>query len=698
MRRAGPTSRQDAPRHSGDDVSIAPAVATQRCYGGAASSSSAGPSLTALSPAGSMWSSVCREIASWRRGTVSIHDVDVWLRFNPYIRRGFRHRFLRKREALGSIVLYLHNETFNIVVHLFMVVLMALLLLWPPRVPAISSGDGASDFYDGAGEGSGLYTAAASASVQGSGDGAYYGEQAPSALFPRHRREAAEVPSWLRGLHGLVPTAGATAESNDKDGVQRSVPPVHDAASTRHALGNVAPGPTTSVPMRPFFVYLSGASAVRSSPTPIVPGINTMLPSPPMSVAARLSLSLTPLVLGLLLTFVLSVLYHTFMPCCRSNRGYQQLLQCDVMGVVFAISGSAYAYFTCGMPCAGESVQAWTAALMVVATLLCIYAAVLAPMWCVVTDVCALVLHLMQWAAATVIAAVLEFLMGRPLFSAPPCSSSVQRGGHDCDRQPVSPPPPPPEHHAGQHLLIWVQRHRRLSSVRFGAAPTSATATVAASSSADLVPLSALQRATVVGVYCLLHLAVYLLLVYPKSRPAMGGFTQATHYHNASYVWLCIGGLINAARFPEVVVFHWTRRAARHTRRVSAAEAAAHCAEELRRDASVAEVHTRGAPATSSSTHGASRSLRGSHSGVTTELAAQRASRQPTLLPSATVPTWWDRLCIPKLMVTYVISPSTLDYIGNSHNIWHVCTALSALSAILGVYYDCVEYDLVQCG
>ncbi|AYU76108.1 hemolysin-III related, putative [Leishmania donovani] len=668
----------------------------QRGRGGS-SWSSDGPSPAVLSSAGSLWSRVCREVTSWRRGTVSIHEVDAWLRFNPYIRRGFRHRFLRKREALGSIVLYFHNETFNIVSHLAMAVLMALLLLWPPRVTAMSSGGGASDIYDGVGGGYGLYTAAASAGGQGGGGGAYFGEHAAGAPFRGHRSEAAEVPSWLRGLHGLAAASGATAAGTDNDGTQGCAPSGDETAFPRHVLSDAAAGAATSSPSFRFFASLSGDSAAPSSPAWIVSGIDSALPPPPMSVAARLSLSLTPLVLGFLLTFVMSVLYHAFMPCCRSRRGYQQLLQCDVMGVVCAISGSAYAYFTCGMPCAGEYVQAWTAALMVAATLLCIYVVVLVPMWGVVADVCALALHLVQWVAAAVIAAVLEFLMGRPLPSAPPCPLPVQRGGRDRDSQ--SRPLPPPEHHSRQHLLLaWVQQHRHLYSVQLGDAPTAAAPAVAANTSIDLVPLSALQRSTVVGAYCLLHLYVYLALVYPKSRAAMGGFTQATHYHNASYVWLCLGGLINAARFPEVVVFHWTRRAARHTRRVAAAEAAARCVDELRRDAAVAEMDARGAPMASSSSRGSARPLRASPGGVATELAAQATSVLSTSSPPATTPTLWDRLCIPKLMVTYVVSASTLDYIGNSHNIWHVCTALSALSAILGVYYDCMEYDLVQCG
>ncbi|KAG5487292.1 hypothetical protein LSCM4_07781 [Leishmania orientalis] len=655
-RRIRHISQQGAP-HEEEVAPLAPTAATHRGHDGS-SWPSGDPSTPALSSAGSLWSLVRREIASWRRGTISIHEVDAWLRFNPYIRRGFRHRFLRKREALGSLVLYVHNETFNIASHLAMAALMVLLLLWPPQVPQMSSGGGVPDVYDGAVGGCGLHPAAASARGHARG-GSSFGERERSEPLGRYRREVTEVPSWLRGLHGLASAPSAAAAHSDAKDRPEYVPPCDAAASPRRVLGVAAAGAATPSFTLRFFSFLLGGSAVSSStmtpPTSMMAGVDTASTPPPMSVSTRLALSLTPLLLGFLLTFALSVLYHMFMPCCRSRRGYQQLLQCDVMGVIFSISASAYTYFTCGMPCADESVQAWSGALMVVAALLCIYVLVLAPMWGVLAELCAHALHLAQWVAAAVMAAALEFLMGCPLLVAPPCPPPVSCSVRGGNRPPLS-----PGLHTGQHLLAWVQRHRHLSSARLSGASTART-------SVEPVHVSALQRVAVAGTYCLLHLCVYLTLVYPKSRPDMGGFTQATHYHSASYAWLFLGGLINAARFPEVIVFHWTRRAARHTRRVTAAEEAAWCAEELRRDAAAAASSSRG-------------------------------SARSAPPPSVSAPTLWERLCVPKLMVTYIVSASTLDYIGNSHNIWHVCTVLSALSTILAVYYDCIEYDLVQCG
>ncbi|KAG5486729.1 hypothetical protein LSCM1_07983 [Leishmania martiniquensis] len=651
----------------GDGAPNAPAVAVQRGHHGPPSSPPVDASPPDLAPGGSLWRRVGREIASWRRGTVSIHEVDAWLRFNPYIRRGFRHRLLRKREAVGSLVLYFHNETFNIASHLAMVALLVMLLLWPPQVPATSSGVGGPGTYDGEVGDCRLHTAAASPRGPTNGGGSVLSEHQSGAPLSRHRRDDAEVPSWLRGLHGLVAASRAAAVHSGDDSTPGYMPPCDAAASPRHPMSVSAAtaAATASVALR-FFTFSLGGSAAPSSLGPTLSGPDTAPSPPPMSVAARLTLSLTPLLLGFLLTFALSVLYHMFMPCCRSRRGYQQLLQCDVMGVFFAICSSAYTYFSCGMPCADESVQAWSGALMVVATLLCIYVLVLAPMWGVLAELCANAGHLAQWVVAAAMAATLDFLMGRPLLAAPPCPPLTRRDGHERDR-----PPPPPDPNAGQHPLVaWVQRYRCRSSARLSGA-------LAVRSIVEPVHVSALQRVAVGGAYCLLHLCVYVTLVYPKSFADKGGFTQATHYHSASYAWLFVGGLFNAARFPEVVVFHWTRRAARHARRVAAAEEAAWCAEALRRDAAAAEVSARAAAAAPSSSRGSARSA---------------------LPPSVKAPTLWDRLCVPKRVVTYIVSASTLDYIGNSHNIWHACTVLSALSSILAVYYDCIEYDLVQCG
>ncbi|KAG5511203.1 hypothetical protein JKF63_07145 [Porcisia hertigi] len=635
-RRADLPSQRGASHNGSDEDPIVETLATQQGHGG--------HSPTSFSSPGSLWLRVACDFASWSRGTISIHEVDSWLRFNPYIRRGFRRRFLRKREALGSLVLYLHNETFNIFSHLAMVVVLVLLLLWPPRALVLGGGSGAADPYHGTGEGS----------------GAAIGQHTPahSLVHPFHRT-GMEVPPWLRGR---AEAHSATAADGSEETIKGYVPPVDGAASPRHVPNDVAGG--TAAPCSGFrlFTFLPSGWA----PPPL----------PPMSVTARLSLSLTPLLVAFLFTFSMSVVYHVFMPCCRSRRGYQQLLQCDVTGVVISIAGSAYTYFTCGMPCVNGSLQMWVGALMAASTLLCLYVLVFRSMCGVLAECCTLVLHLLQWVAAVVMTAALEFLMGRPLGAVP--SSS--------------------EHHAGQRfLLAWLQRHRHFSSVQCAGASKTST-------NVEPTHVSPVQRVVVLGGYSFLHLCVYMLFVYPKSQPAMGGFTQATHHHNASYVWLFLGGLANATRFPEAVVFHWTRSAARHNRRIAAAEAAAWCAERLRRDAAAmtgedAQKTARGTAAAVPSLPGSGgRPPRDASVGVVPERPAQTNSASPPLLPSVAAPTWWDSLSVPKFLVTYIVSAPTLDYIGNSHNIWHICSTLSAVSAILAVYHDCMEYDLVQCG
>lgn len=641
----------------------------------------------APSPPPDLWWRVVAEVRSWRRGTISIHEVDVWLRFNPYIRRGFRQRHLRRREAVGSVFLYLHNETANIYSHLVMAVLMLALLLWPPRLPLGAAGE------EAAGSAGVLSTVYQDARARSSEAQPHRGPATASAGAVRGAAGGgAEVPVWLRGLRGLredaAPSGPRKGEEDEGGDAAASAAAVRGfvlqggGASPRELLPDVGAASASGPVALRFFSFLS--PRLRSAapvPSPAT-GLVAAAAPPPLSLDGRLAASLTPLLLGLLATFVLSVGYHAFMPCCRSRRGYQQLLQCDVMGVVFSIAGSAYTYFTCGMPCVTDSVQTTAAVAMVGATGLCVYVLVLAPMWGVLEEWSRLAWAAVKWAAATALATALERATGRPLEPAP--AQGTRGGGagsgaaHTAPQRSRSTRQTPPPPHA---VLAWVQRHRRLDSI--------SRAEECARGASEPAHISARQRAAIVGVYCLMHLGVYLALVHPKSRQDMGGFTQGTQYHNAAYAWLFVGGLVNAMRFPESLVFRWTRSAARHTRRVATAEAAAWCAKELVREAAAQAGAAGGTPADARRDPG----HRGSRSG---EAGHTGGSTTPPR-SSLAAPGWWERLCVPKLFVTYVLPASTLDYVGNSHNIWHVCTAMSAASTILAVYYDCMEYDLVRC-
>ncbi|KPI85806.1 hypothetical protein ABL78_5134 [Leptomonas seymouri] len=672
----------------------------------------------------SLWARVRREVASWRRGTVSIHDVDPWLHFNVFIRRGFRHRLLRKREAIGSMFLYLHNESFNIYSHLLAALLMLSLLLWPPCAAVGSSGGevgetvaGMQDLYEGtsrSGGGGAPWASAAesplfttggpSLSNRRGGVGASTSGRGREDIRASLPPPPSHVPSWLRSLHGLA-TANAPAstftDSETAAGEGDRGPP--DAARSG-ALGEEIRGhayvpPGGGASPREVLMRTSGpASSTRSSPSwwssfalvwnpSHLFSLTSTLPADadphlqlPISVAARLRLSLNPLAWSLLLTFLLSCVYHVFMPCCRSRRGYQLLLQCDVMGVLLSIGGSACAYLTCGMPCASESAMLWATGAVTVSTMLCLYAVVLSPMRNILMDLWDSVSATAQGIVACSLCAAVELVTGAPLPPLPLPTASVSQPPRRQQQMPG-------RRHRGEHhhpdgraqlpatyrlLLAWLHEHRPLHNTHSSgaapraSAPPSRTAPpigegCAGGCPATAEPLqdSAHKRAIVMGVYCLLHLGIYHWFVYPKSQPDFGGFTQGVHYHNMSYLWLFLGGAANAARFPERVVFHWTRRAAQHARRLAAEEAASWWAEELARGADGAG----GSP--------------------------------PVATP--TTPSWWRRFSFPRAMIRYVVSASTLDYVGNSHNIWHLCTTLSALSNVLAVYYDCMEYDLVVC-
>jgi predicted membrane channel-forming protein YqfA (hemolysin III family) len=680
-------------------------------------------SAASSSSADSWWTRVQREVASWRCGTVSIHDVDPWLQFNVYVRRGFRHCRLRKREAVGSIFLYLHNETFNIVSHLLATLVMLSLLWWPPRAP-VGGDEAGSSSVVGVGAMHDLYehTSWAGSPTEDSwraprGSSSY----SPSSSSPLNRKDPRrsgshvgqkegkedvfaptqrwttpqQAPSWLRGLHGLLPTnpatsgrggaevrdaAAATLDDWDEgEGDGRAYVPPGGAASPRSAPGMsgtpsspFSPSPPMpSSSWMPFLLprFFSGFSSPSMNPTAadIVSDAQA-----PISVAARLDGSLHPLTWCFALTFVLSCVYHTFMPCCRSRRGYQQLLQCDVMGVLLSMSGSAYAYLTCGMPCASASTLRWAAGLVMSATLLCLYVVVLAPMWSLLAYAVGWAWAVGQWMVAWLLCALMEFMMSapipvetqspRPPSPQPPQQRALERGGRlELRGRYKNLPAPAQPTVACPALYRWLQRHRHAAALFSCSTTSSSPAAEQAShnSPAEPVHITARQRAVTVGVYCLLHLSIYRWLVYPKSHAAFGGFTQGVHYHNLTYLWLFVGGALNAARFPERVVFHWTRKAAKHTRALAAEEAAAWCSERLSRDSS--------------------------------DVAGTKAE-QPVVTTS-----WWRRFSLPRFMVTYVVSASTLDYIGNSHNLWHVCTSLSAFSNLLAVYYDCMEYDLVVC-
>lgn len=66
--------------------------------------------------------------------------------------------------------------------------------------------------------------------------------------------------------------------------------------------------------------------------------------------------------MSFLFIFSASSIYHLYMPCCRSHRGYRRLICMDVMGALISITTSAYSFILHGHRCADRATVAFFAA------------------------------------------------------------------------------------------------------------------------------------------------------------------------------------------------------------------------------------------------------------------------------------------------------------------------------------------------
>jgi adiponectin receptor len=55
--------------------------------------------------------------------------------------------------------------------------------------------------------------------------------------------------------------------------------------------------------------------------------------------------------------FGASVIYHLFMPCCRSDDDYARLISCDVVGALTCVTMSAYSFIHYGYRCTPEATR-----------------------------------------------------------------------------------------------------------------------------------------------------------------------------------------------------------------------------------------------------------------------------------------------------------------------------------------------------
>ncbi|KEG09869.1 adiponectin receptor [Trypanosoma grayi] len=237
--------------------------------------------------------------------------------------------------------------------------------------------------------------------------------------------------------------------------------------------------------------------------------------------------------------FVCSAAYHLFMPCTTSEGAYRRLLNCDVLGVVTSITGTAWCFLYRGNACG----SGWSSHVGAVALLLS-YVAV-------------------------------------------------------------------------------------LYSVLFA------------------VPCGAMGRAKAIGFHCALRLSILLWMELPKVQ--VQGYHQALNYHAVSYLFIIVGGAVNALRFPE--------KQLRHVLQNSLS------------------------------------SLSSSSSSSSSALAAttRRTTAATLSVISRCLTRFW------RWFGMYVVSGAEIDYAWNSHNLWHYCVIMSATSTLLGCYYDLAEFELARC-
>ncbi|KAH9586750.1 AdipoR/hemolysin-III-related [Trypanosoma melophagium] len=170
------------------------------------------------------------------------------------------------------------------------------------------------------------------------------------------------------------------------------------------------------------------------------------------------------------------------------------------------------------------------------------------------------------------------------------------------------------------------------------------------------VQCGATGRAKAIGFHLLLRLCLMLWIEIPKVQSQ--GYHQALNYHVLSYIFIVIGGLVNATRFPEKQMRHIPRP----TLTTSTTLLSSSSSEVL--------LHTR------------------------TEKGEKNGSnviKHPEGMSSLLLSRCW------RWIGQYVISGEEIDYAWNSHNVWHYCVNLSVTAMLLACYYDLEEFELAKC-
>lgn len=646
-------------------------------------------------------------VARCRKRLVSIHEVSPFLQFNLYIRRGYRPCHITAAEALGSVFLYFHNESVNILSHVCFAVLFMCLALWPPIPPLFA----------------GVYETVSETDLPGGGAGVALGGS------PSTGESAVFGPLGAPAFDPLRQTRaqGTAREQRRPEGRQGMVDPAATVAGNRaHAFlrSGQQDGP------RGGYVGVSRALTRLSEMLreTVVALLDALSGGQRHAENGRERASdpvyqtLVPPALALSATFWLSCVYHTFMPCCRTRRGYLQLLQCDVLGVLISITGSAWVYVFRGNPCLSPSVLAAAIVIMTVSSLCALYLLLLAPLdfsfhgfivgalGLCVDAVAALLLNVWEWLKGDEPAveggteeAVLRCLMdGRCRFRRR--ILSLFRGDtracaslSDGKQAVVGVPELMQGGGGGGGDNGW-----RGAKDDVGRLP----AAVSATSQDSAKPTATSRfRAAVFLMHCLMHFVCYLVIIVPKqsgsgspsfrwlfawwgsdlsaaSVGAVSGYTQGVYYHGMAYFWLFLGGALNVSRQPERLLWAMTRRARAFERRRMEFHGEAVVEEERRWRRAEEGGDGRQPEGTMLNSL-----LRIAFPFLPRDWSSQHLKEH--------VLFWWpSAFCYG--FTTYILSNRELDFVGNSHNLWHITAGLGALSMLAGAYYDVVEWEMLS--
>ncbi|ORC85302.1 adiponectin receptor [Trypanosoma theileri] len=182
------------------------------------------------------------------------------------------------------------------------------------------------------------------------------------------------------------------------------------------------------------------------------------------------------------------------------------------------------------------------------------------------------------------------------------------------------------------------------------------------------VQCGAKGRAKAIGFHLFLRLGLMLWIEVPKVQSQ--GYHQAVNYHVLSYIFIMIGGIVNALRFPEKYMRH------------------------IPRPSSLSLLLS-----TTTTTGGEREEGEG---GIVLNSRTEEGEKNGTLLKHTEGKT--SDMMITMMMTRfwrwfgfYVISGEEIDYAWNSHNLWHYCVILSATSMLLSCYYDLEEFELARC-